>query len=197
MEFHMVTPPPAADRTAEDQYRRMMRSFQKLAEIASDHPLIARFGYQADDAARDFFTDAYHLKDYLKKHPGIDRAAVEAHVTASRALSIAGDIANTLKHGGLDRPPRSGAPLIAINTATVAVVPMAAGDVKLDFGGRNPRDGDTLRLDRTPGRAGFGYTTVVITVGSEKFQGYDLALKCIADWRNFFAAHGLSFRVTE
>jgi hypothetical protein len=193
----MVAPTPGASRPAEDQYRRMYRSFEKLEDIATDHPLVARGGYQADDAARDFFSDAYHLKDYLKKHPGLDPDEVERFVASSRPLRIAGDVAHLLKHGGPARAPLAGAPLVALNTEIVVAVPMKpGGEAKIDFGGRNPLDGDTLRIDRTPG-SGYGRATVVVTVGTDRLQGYGLAKECLADWNRFLAQRGITFSRQE
>jgi hypothetical protein len=177
----------------------MMRSFWRVEDLASDHADPAKFGYEAEDAARDFFTDCFHLKDYLKKLPGMDGKAVEDFVRGSRPLSIAGDVANSLKHGGLDHgTPRAGAPIVAINTATRVSVPKG-GDAQavLSFAGRNPRDGDSVQLGTHVGTRGFGSVTVTITVGTETFYAYDLARKCIADWKGFLASHGLVFRLEE
>lgn len=52
----------------------------------------------------------WNAKDYLKKRAhalGRDPQAVEEAVNASTELSLCADLANGLKHGGLDRTPRS------------------------------------------------------------------------------------------
>jgi hypothetical protein len=163
---------------------------------------MGKFGYDAGDAAREFFSNCFHMKDWLKKHPGVDRNTVESFVNTSRPLSIAADIASAQKHAGLaTRSPRAGAPIVAINTMLVLTLPigMPAGTELggIDSGGRNPRDGDSIRIDHWTGKTTLSRAAVEITVGTEKFQSYDLAKKCVAEWDQFLVQHGITFNLNE
>jgi hypothetical protein len=65
------------------------------------------------------------------------------------------------------------------------------------FEGRQPKDGDSIRFDQWTGKTTLARSQVTIAVGTEVFQCYDLAQKCIAAWDQFLKDHGIHFRADE
>jgi hypothetical protein len=58
---------------------------------------------------QSFYVKAYHLKDDIRIGAPLTAAsAVEAAVSDHPDLALLCDLANLVKHGRLDRPPRSG-----------------------------------------------------------------------------------------
>ena len=185
---------------SEDQHRAMMRSYAALKTHATDMGSLGVIGYEVSDFAREFFATCYHLKDWLKKDGRIASATIEQFVTGSVSLSLAGDIFNSLKHAGLSNPPKSGAPIIAINTALTLTMPLDAPPGtevgKLEFR-RNPRDGDTVTLGRAAVSRPIASASVFITLGTTRHDGLELATKCVVDWDGFLSQHGIAFTLEE
>lgn len=50
--------------------------------------------------AIEFCEDCWHLKDHVKKDATMSDAQVEHHAKSSPSIRLAGDVANTHKHGG-------------------------------------------------------------------------------------------------
>jgi hypothetical protein len=74
----------------------------------------------------NFFVTCYAFKEHLRHDsavPEVARGAVAAYVRASTALSLTGDIANTLKHHTRSDPNARTASIAAI---TIANTPSAA-----------------------------------------------------------------------
>ena len=66
---------------------------------------------EAEDSVFTLLIWIWNAKDYLKKRAVVLRTSgreVEKAVSDDDNLAICGDLANRLKHGGLDRPSRSG-----------------------------------------------------------------------------------------
>jgi hypothetical protein len=148
--------------------------------------------HAAADAARQFFIECYHFKDWLKKDARITRPeAVEDHISGSPALAIAGDLCNSFKHAGLDKKPRSGLDLSQINMAYSLDLPVAAEPGTIRFE-RNPSDGDTITISRS-NRIGPPIATarVTLTLGGNRHDAFDVAQQCIADWNVFLLASGI------
>jgi len=61
---------------------------------------------EVEDDIANVFIWLWSLKDYMKK--SFNNASIETKVDANQHLSICADLANGLKHGGLDRNGRSG-----------------------------------------------------------------------------------------
>jgi hypothetical protein len=88
-----------------DGYRRMHRSFAKLA------------GHQPNSAAYDddlyhFFQDAWHLKDWIKNDPDVPQTVkdrIENDLESILAFRIGADLANGSKHVVLTQNVRTGA----------------------------------------------------------------------------------------
>src|SRR5690242_8024527 len=88
-----ATGSPPMDFKVEDQYLSMLRAFAALERLATDTGAMAVMGHEPADAAKRFFMECYHLKDYLKKDTRIlDPMGVELFVNGSVPLSIAADI---------------------------------------------------------------------------------------------------------
>ncbi|MGW5684589.1 hypothetical protein [Nonomuraea sp. NPDC003754] len=85
-----------------DQYRRMVRSFNRLLQAAGPSTMDSA---EARDFLFHFFQDAYHLKEWIKNDP--DPACAQAKrevedifdkVKGVPALQVAADLCNGLKH---------------------------------------------------------------------------------------------------
>jgi len=70
------------------------------------------------DLAEDLAKGVWDCKDYIKikaQAQGIEWGSIEAEINKKRELCIIADLANSIKHGGLNRRPRSGIQGIHIN----------------------------------------------------------------------------------
>ena len=105
--------------------------------------------------------DCWHLKDHVKKGTTVSDAQVEHHAKSSPSIPLAGDAANTHKHGG--RKPGT-------TTARVGGVDLRPGQTTKA----------TFRID---------WELPDGTTGSD--DALVVARKAVAEWRAFFAAHGL------
>jgi len=180
---------------AEDQYESMVRAYEALRALATYIGKTAVIGdHAAGDATKSFFMECYHLKDWLKKDSRIKCSKdVEDFINKSHALSLAADLCNSLKHAGLDKPPRSGLHLDRINMAYSLDIPASAepGLIKIT---RNPSDGDTITISRS-NRMGQPIATakVVLTIGGKKHEALEVATMCVKDWDTFLKAQGIQF----
>jgi hypothetical protein len=155
---------------SEHQYQGMLRSYGKLKRLATDVGSTLVIGdHAATDATKDFFSQCYHLKDWLKKDPRISRPDdAEEHINSSSALSLAADICNSFKHAGLDKPPRSGSRLVSVNTAYSMIFPQSGGNAVAS-------------------------SSLVLTLGDKKYGALDLASECVSEWDRFLSTQGLQF----
>ena len=97
------------NRTWRGQYRRMQRTFERLYGIREKTNVFD--AGEIEDGYIHFFQNAWHLKDWLRKDPESAKVVsdIENFVNGSPALQLAADLANGLKHLGLDRrKPRTG-----------------------------------------------------------------------------------------
>ncbi len=150
------------------KYYAMLRTYEKLRVISTDNgPNIDNA--TAGDLSESFFSDCYHLKDWIKKDPNICQAAkddVEGYISKSPVLRIAADYTNSLKHAGLDpnKKPRSGTHLDGVNTH--------------------------LKIDLTP-RGFVTSAQVEIIFGGKRYDAFRLASDCVHDWKIFFKKHSI------
>lgn len=149
---------------AADKYHRMRRSYESLRTVATNNGNSISLS-QAKEAAEDFFSHCYHLKDWLIKELPHLKRAVEDYITNSVPLSLAADYCNTFKHAGLDRTPRSGHHLEAVLQHT--------------------------RLDPTP-RGFVASAQVEIKTAGKSYRAFDIATECIRDWDAFFQSNGIT-----
>jgi hypothetical protein len=146
-----------------DKYNRMILAYDKLIKVGTNTGNSISLS-EAKETAEDFFSHCYHFKDWLiKEYPHL-KQAIEKHISSNFALSLAADHCNAFKHGGLDKPPRSGHQLDAINQHT--------------------------KIDPTP--AGFQCSAkVVLTVGGQTYQAIPIAQDCVKAWKNFMRANNI------
>ncbi len=187
------------DYKAEEQYQSVIRAYESLRTLATDIGNTAVIGLAAMDAAKTFFTECYHLKDWLKKDSRIKRPQdVEDFISQSQTLSLAADLCNSLKHAGLDKNPRSGMNLDRINMAHSLDIPVdtpASGEVGYIKMVKNPSDGDTITISRslTSRSRPVATAAVVLTVSGKQHKALDVATQCIKDWDSFLETQGLKF----
>src|SRR5688572_16657296 len=88
-----------------EQYKRMIRSFERFEKINEGKAHDQHSDYNLDDVY-SFFIYCYHLKDWIKNDPasGIDAPTVEGFVHGDLNLKLCGDLSNGVKHLKLDRP---------------------------------------------------------------------------------------------
>lgn len=143
----------------------MNRAYDRLKKIATNNGDEIS-NTDASDAAEDFFTKCYHLKDWLKKEFPHLSSDIENHITSSQNLSLAADYCNTFKHGGLDKQSRHRDEIEKINT-----------HINIDFSS-----------------TGFLATSSLeITIGGVKHDALQLASDCIKEWDEYLAKHEISF----
>jgi hypothetical protein len=186
----------------EDQYLSMIRAYAALQRLATDTGGTAVMGHEPADAAKRFFTDCYHFKDYLKKDTRIpDPKSVELFLSGSTPLSIAADMCNAFKHAGLDKAPRGPGGPDKLNVAHTLLMPAgmpagtAIGQLKME---KQPADGDSIALAT---RLGLRRTTatarVIVTVVGKQYDALAVGQECIEAWDHFLNQHGLTFQKTD
>lgn len=152
--------------SAKNKYISMMRAYTKLQKIYTDNGNTISFS-DPDDEVDSFFTHCYHLKDWLKKDASMMLTdKVEAYISSSIPLSIAADYCNASKHGGLDRPPKSGMMIEKKN--------------------------HHLKMDLTSK----GFVTsarMELTIDGKKYDAFALATDCLRDWNKFLKTNGINF----
>ena len=157
-----------------EKYAKMMRGFERLERIYTDTGSSISTD-DAREATENFFSHAYHLKDYLKRAFPEKAQRVEDCVTASRALSLVADLRNSFKHGHdvktrcTDHEKETGVPasggLVRINTHT--------------------------KIDLTPTMSQCSQR-LEITFENGTFDALDLATETVKAWDDFLAVEGIS-----
>lgn len=149
------------------KYQQMLRAFERLKQIGTDHGSHIS-NTDAPDAAEDFFNQCYHLKDWLKKeHPDL-ATTIEQHISNTPCLAIAADYCNSLKHAGLTRAtPRSGQHIENRNV-----------HIKMDFGRGGP----------------ITSSSASVTLGDQQRDVLDLATQCVDAWNSFLKDSGLDLQ---
>lgn len=173
----------------EKQYRSMCRAYERLEELATGigkgTPVA---NHEPTEAAKNFFIECYHIKDYLKKDSRVSSPKiVENYIGSCQFLPVAADLCNSFKHAGLDHSSRSGSRIDKINMAYTVDFPLNGGEIAVPFG-ENPVDGDTFTINRTL-RVGPVITTgrVIVTIDGKTYEALNLAEKCIKEWDAFIA----------
>lgn len=144
----------------------MQRSYSRLERINVNNG--DRIGNtEARDATEDFFNQAYHFKDWLKKDRSINLLEdVEDYINTTKALSLAADYCNAFKHAGLDRAPRLGKTLDKLNT-----------HVRLDFLTTGPQTASILEIH----------------VDGKGYNSFELATSCVDAWELFLKRNSVVF----
>lgn len=151
---------------AKDKYWSMIRAYERLKRISINNGNKIS-NADARDAAEDFFNQCYHLKDWVKKDNNfhLSQDVVEEYISTNEHLSLAADFCNALKHGGLDKSPRSGKNLEMINT-----------HVKFELTSIGFIASSQLEL----------------TISGRKYNTFELATNCIHGWKNLFDINNIS-----
>jgi hypothetical protein len=154
------------DFKVRDKYIKMMWALDKLKKIneQSDRRISSK---DARDATEDFFNQCYHLKDWFKKEYPALSCRVEDFINKSKFLSLAADYANSFKHAGLDKKPRSGKNIEKIK----------------------PSLNITLRLGHG---AVSGSSSLFITIDGNEFNSLDIAKGCVYEWEQFFKLNNIN-----
>ena len=183
------------DYLAETQYQSMLRAYDRLSELATNIGNSVDIGDpSAMDAARQFFFEAFHLKDWLKKDSRIaNPGEVGKFVNQSSSLRLIAILCNSFKHAGTGDPEKSAHQLNKINMAYTLDLPLGLGSATLKMS-KNPADGDTITVSVSkrdgPPRAS---AILFVTIGGNKYSALDLATKSIAEWERFLNQQNLSF----
>lgn len=91
-----------------DDLERRAASVARERTAAIDRDAVVGAAAEAKALVVDLYSFKDHLKDASAVH-GVPGADIEAHVSNTPTLSLLADLANTIKHGALNKPPRSGA----------------------------------------------------------------------------------------
>jgi len=152
---------------ATDKWRRLKKAHHNLKYFYTANPR-GIDNTEAKDAAEDFFTQCYHLKDWLIKDQSVKIVSdVEKYITGCKGLSIAADICNSFKHAGLDRKSRSGKKIDEMLT-----------HMKIDLVENRRRFESSSRIE--------------IIIDGTKQDALDLADQCMIEWKAFFKQDNIS-----
>ena len=144
---------------AKDKYWSMQRAYARLKKINTNNGSEIS-NADARDTIEDFFNQAYHFKDWLKKDPDIVLTNdVEEYINGNFPLSLAADYCNSFKHAGLDREPRAGKSIEKINT-----------HINFVF---EPTKGFSTS------------SSLELTINEQKYDAFKLATECIEAWNTF------------
>jgi hypothetical protein len=150
-------------------WREMYQRMQRAREQAFDDS--ATSGDLQIDRVYSFFMFCYHLKDWIKKDPGVPtpvQDCVERFVESSDAIGLAGDITNGVKHYVRDEK-----------------------HVRVDRRARLERRGDRMGSDFVLGISALG-SNIVVTGDLGPQRARALVDECVAAWDDFLAANGLT-----
>lgn len=168
-----------------DQYNRMLRSHKRLRVAAGPTSLSSE---DARDELYHFFQNAFHLRDWLKKDSSITIPATDIESLFSNtsnavpALQLAADLANGIKHLGLDRPAKTGDKSTAFSNQDVGLT-LGVFETVAEFG---PPASELLE----PAAATAEYRWTVTSSGQAR-DALDLADEVVAEWEKWLAAQGL------
>lgn len=152
----------SATRRWRQQYDRMMRVRERIRAAKN-------VDRQLEDDYYSFFMWCYHLKDWLRNDdtvPPAVRAAVEPFVKENRCISVAGDLANGVKHLRLDAPRVD--PNMKLSVIQAAFDPDAF-------------QADAFATD----------DEVVVVVDGDYEPASEIADACVVAWEGFLRSHGL------
>lgn len=145
-----------------EQFERLLRSYARLESIYKGRAHDTRSENYRDEVYT-FFSNCYHLKDWLKNDPGFSGAKeVENYINANQELQLCADICNAHKHFRLDKPRSTEQPRV--------------GGQKID-----------LKLGAREIAIKVKFT---IDTGSGPIDAFDLATKCLELWKAFLVKNG-------
>ena len=83
--------------------------YEKIKQIHEKRPIEKQWETYREtyrDYAHNFFLFCYHIKDWIKNDPAVDKSvkdAVEDYINQNNCLKICADIANGIKHLSLEK----------------------------------------------------------------------------------------------
>ena len=147
----------------ERKFHQMMRSYDKLKKVSTNTGSKIS-NVDGKEAVEEFFTQCYHLKDWIIGDFPDFKEQIESNISKSKPLSLAADFCNTCKHGELKRT-RLGEKIKAILEHT--------------------------KIDITP--KGFVCSAQVeIRTESKSHNAFKIATNCIRDWNKILKDINLS-----
>jgi hypothetical protein len=141
-----------------EQYRRMMRSYERFASIDRGRAYDPSSENYNDDVFA-FFLNCYHLKDWIKNDEGagvIAQTDVEGFISSSYPLKLCADICNSHKHLRLKSSRSHEYPRLAMTRYSV-------------HGGTPPTI--TVKYE--------------IETSSGPMDAFTLATQCLSEWQSF------------
>ncbi|MGA2360899.1 MAG: hypothetical protein ABSG73_00410 [Candidatus Aminicenantales bacterium] len=112
-----------------------------------------------------FFLFCYHLKDWIKKDPSVDKktkTGVEDFINSTPCLLDCANLANGIKHLRLDKPPR---------------------------GNRRPRFKSVHRKAHWTPESVVVVDSITMGTDEGEIEAFDLASKCLAAWQDYIDKH--------
>jgi hypothetical protein len=153
-----TTTEASTEYTYLDQYRRMMRSYERFASIDRGRVYDPSSENYSDEVFA-FFLNCYHLKDWIKNDKGarvIAHTDVEGLINSSYPLKLCADICNSHKHLKLKAPRSHEYPRLAKTRHTV-------------HGGTPPTVTVKYEIETSRGPV----------------DAFTLATQCITEWQSF------------
>jgi hypothetical protein len=164
---------PVADPKWLEQWGRVNRALQRVLSLGKSSP--PPIDVEGDlDQVHAFFVFCFHLKDWLKADPTVDKALkrdVEAFVKQSPTLSLCADIANASKHLAPSRTP----------WGTVR-----PGEMQAEVTNNWARMRGSEELKRLPDQAVY-----YIEVGEQRWPVATVAGRAVQEWQRFLKTSGL------
>jgi len=154
------------------QTERVLRWHQRLVDLYSG--TISEPSEMAIDEMIVFFIFCHQLKDWIIKETSIPPRKVEDYINNNRCLTLCADIANSIKHLGIDgdddiENSRQRARLRRDG-------PRSGGDIRM-------RPAVILTPDYRP------LPRLIITLNGIEYDVKDLADECILKWHEFLISH--------
>jgi hypothetical protein len=149
------------------QFKRMLRWYEKFEELNKGRTH-SKNSFFYEDYIFSFFLNCYHLKDWIINDHALNIPAllVEDFINKSQYLKISVDLCNGLKHLTLKNPrTRNGA----------------------KFGKRAIK----LTVGEGPSIISLNFK---IESDSQIFDAFEVAEKCIGEWKTFFKSNNLKFQ---
>ncbi len=141
-----------------EQWHRVLRWYQRFRDISENKPISQSTDNDEDDVLA-FFTNCYHLKDWIKEDPsfGESRHTVESYVDQSQGLKICADLCNGAKHSTLTSSKSEVNPQLTART-------------------------QRIYLQDEPIKVCRGF---LITSDNGSYEAFDIAFQCMMDWHKF------------
>jgi hypothetical protein len=148
--------------------------YEKLERIHRKRPIEEQWETYRDtymDNAFAFFIFCYHIKDWIKNDPAIDKtvkSAVEDYINQNNCLMCCADIANGIKHFSLDKQRSVSRPRVT------------SEEMIMRADGSNKKPGSEEYADVTV------ETNAYVLTDDGQREISELASECLKAWDAFF-----------